>query len=61
MSKKQTCPICNGKNIAKIFWGLPADMREMEGELERKEIVLGGCIVTGNDPKWRCNKCLTRW
>lgn len=61
MSKKQTCPSCGGKNIAKIFWGLPADMKSIEEELDRKEIVLGGCNVTSNDPKWECNECLTRW
>lgn len=60
MSKK-TCPSCNGKNIAKILWGLPADMRTLEEELDSKKIVLGGCIVTGNDPKLECNECFTRW
>ena len=58
---KQTCPSCNGKNIAKIFWGLPADMRSIEGALEKEEIVLGGCIVTSHDPKWECNNCYHRW
>ncbi len=60
MSKK-TCPSCNDKNIAKILWGLPADMREIEEALERKEIVLGGCLVTSHDPKWECNDCGTRY
>jgi len=40
---------------------LPADMREIEKELERKEIVLDGCCVTGNNPKWKCNDCGNRW
>ena len=61
MPKKQTCPSCNGKNIAKILWGLPADMIEIEEQLERKEIVLGGCNVTSNDQKLECNDCGTRY
>lgn len=40
---------------------LPADMRSFEDTLERKEIVLGGCTMTGNDPKWECNECRARW
>ena len=36
-------------------------MHALEEELDKKEIVLGGCIVTGSDPKWECNECLTRW
>lgn len=55
------CPICNSQNYAQILWGLPADMKEIEEELERKEIVLGGCVVTGDDPKHECNECRTRW
>jgi hypothetical protein len=61
MTNKRKCPNCQSINHAKIFWGLPADMREIEGQLERKEIVLGGCLVTGNDPKWECDKCFTRF
>lgn len=56
-----TCPSCNGKNIAKIFWGLPADMKSIEDALERKEIVLGGCNVTNHDPKLECTDCYHRW
>ena len=61
MSNKRKCPNCQSTNRAKILWGLPADMGEIEEELERKEIVLGGCVVTGNDPKVECNDCGTRW
>ncbi len=55
------CPSCNGKNIAEILWGYPEDTRELEKELDGKKIVLGGCLVTGHDPKWECNDCNTRW
>ena len=55
------CPKCNRKNIALIFWGYPGDFDSIEEQVERKEIVLGGCIVTDNDPKWECNDCLHRW
>lgn len=61
MVNKRKCHICQSTNCAKILWGLPADMKEIEVELERKEIVLGGCIVTNHDPKWECNECQNRW
>ncbi len=61
MTYKTKCPNCLSTNYAEILWGLPADMREIEEELDKKEIVLGGCIVTGHDPKWECNGCRTRW
>jgi len=61
MTNKTKCPNCQSTNHAEILWGLPADMRAIEEELDKKEIVLGGCVVTGHDPKWECNECLIRW
>lgn len=61
MPKKQTCPLCNGKNIAKILWGLPANMCALEEELDSKKIVLGGCNVTSHDLKWKCTDWYHRW
>ena len=55
------CPNCDKSWIAEIFWGLPGNMDILEEGLERKEIVLGGCLVTNNDPKWKCNDCNHQW
>ena len=55
------CPNCNKESIAEILWGYPADMEAIVDELEKKEIILGGCIVTDHDPKWECNDCHHRW
>ena len=55
------CPSCNCKKIATIFWGYPANMKELEKEIEEKKIVLGGCMVTDHDPKWECTDCYHRW
>ena len=55
------CPRCRGSSVAKILWGYASDLRSISGQLERKEIVLGGCFVTDHDPKWACNSCDHRW
>jgi len=55
------CPNCTKSSIAEIIWGYPADMDLIKKELEKKEIVLGGCIVSGHDAKWECNDCGHRW
>ena len=55
------CPNCESKFFAEIFWGYPADFEEIEEQVERQEIVLGGCLVTDHDPKWECNSCHHRW
>lgn len=59
--KKPNCPQCNSKNVAWILWGLPADMESLEKELDQGRIVLGGCLVSNNDPKWKCNDCHYSW
>ena len=55
------CPNCGKSWIAKIFWGYPADIESMEESLEKKVIILGGCLVTNNDPRWECNDCNHQW
>ena len=59
--EKLKCPHCNKTNIATIFYGYPGNMKALEKPLEKGEIVLGGCIITGNDPEWSCNECGHRW
>lgn len=59
MTNKRKCPNCQSTNHAEILWGLPSDMDKIEDKLRREEIVLGGCIVTENDPKWDvCNSLI---
>lgn len=56
------CLECDSQNIALILWGYPGDFNEeMEKQVKRKEIVMGGCLVTDHDPKWECNVCFNRW
>ncbi len=57
----KNCPECNKTWIAEILWGYPADIKSLEEALEKKEIVLGGCLVTNHDPTWECNDCNHRW
>jgi transposase len=59
--KTPTCPECNSKNVAFIFWGYPGDMDWYIKAIEKKEIVGGGCLVSENDPKWECTDCYHRW
>ena len=55
------CPNCNKEWIAEILWGYPADLDTLQEALEKKEIILGGCLVTNHDPRWECNDCHHKW
>ena len=59
--RQKKCPSCDSTNIATILWGLPIGSPELDSELQSKKIVLGGCCVGINDPKWECNDCSFRW
>ena len=48
------CPACGGSLIP-ILYGLPSP--EGVEAMERGEVALGGCLVTGDDPKFRCLSC----
>ncbi len=55
------CPNCNKEWIAEIIWGYRGFDKEIEEQIERREIILGGCLVTDHDPKWMCNNCHHEW
>lgn len=61
MKKPSKCPSCDSTNIALILWGLPIGTPDLDASLEKHEVVLGGCCVSNNDPKWNCNDCSFRW
>jgi len=55
--RPRKCPRCGSERIAGILYGLPALSEELRLALEAGSVVLGGCEVTGNDPRWRCLGC----
>lgn len=55
------CPKCGSSNVAEILWGMPSFTSELQKELAEKKVVLGGCCVSPDDPKYECNDCLHRF
>ena len=55
------CPKCGGIDIAMILYGLPSDELLNRKKVKEKKIVLGGCVVSGTDPKLECNDCGWRY
>ena len=51
------CPRCGSKETARILYGMPASSEELEIKLQSKKLYLGGCCVTGQDPKYHCFGC----
>ena len=56
---RETCPQCGSTTVAAIAYGLPGpELWEAAG---RGEVALGGCVVTGCDPKHACRDCGHEW
>ena len=55
------CPMCGGTDIAMILYGLPSDELLKSKKVKEGKIILGGCGVSGNDPKLECNDCGWRY
>jgi hypothetical protein len=53
------CPQCNQMAAVEIIYGFPT--KRLLRQAERKEVVLGGCVVMGDDPDRRCLNCGHRW
>jgi len=55
--KPSKCPKCGSENILDIIYGYPDD--GLDKKAQSGKVILGGCIVTGDDPQWQCEKCGT--
>jgi len=47
------------ENIVRIVYGYPGP--GMMEDAQNGLIQLGGCVITGNDPKWFCQMCQSQW
>lgn len=51
------CPNC-GKELSEVLYGLVnLDDDELKKEIEDKKIILGGCVIDENSPKYYCRFC----
>ena len=55
-----TCPTCNKKDeVIPIIYGYPSD--RMFRKADKGKIKLGGCVISGCDPKWYCKRDKTEF
>ena len=60
--RKDACPKCNRKDrVVPITYGYPSD--KARGWADAGKIMIGGCVVSKNPPKFYCKrcKCYFRW
>jgi hypothetical protein len=50
------CPRCGKPGGLPIVYGMPG-----ADTMEREDVVLGGCVVSGEDPDTACKYCGHRW
>ena len=55
------CLACGAKGAARILYGLPLFSPELDALLDKGELVLGGCVISEDDPEWHCNSCGHDW
>ena len=54
-----SCPVCASPYTIPIIYGLPGE--ELGRQAEEGSIALGGCVVSDDDPQWKCRACQHRW
>lgn len=53
------CPSCLSPRVRRIVYGEPSP--DLAERARHGEVVLGGCLLVGNDPKWHCLDCDNRF
>jgi predicted RNA-binding Zn-ribbon protein involved in translation (DUF1610 family) len=55
VNKASDCPNCGENQLIPIIYGFPS---EFMMQLSQKGVVeLGGCLISGDDPSFRCRNC----
>ena len=57
--KKPECPHCGSQDQVPIVYGLPTG--DTFRRADRREVALGGCIISHDSPKWQCRACGIAW
>ena len=57
--KSGVCPSCGTSEVLRIVYGLPD--HELAEQARQGKVALGGCVITGEDPEWRCGRCGHEW
>lgn len=57
MREAPLCPRCHSPHGVPILYGDP-NHRGI-AMMQRGEVVLGGCVTSGDDPMWLCQDCHT--
>ena len=54
-NNRKKCLVCK-EPMARWVFGMP-DYESVKEGLENNTILIGGCIISDNDPKWTCLQC----
>jgi len=57
--KPTICPVCGSNKIARYLYGLPKFSDKLRDDINTGKVVIGGCIIEGSKPKWKCVNCQT--
>ena len=61
--KGQKCPECGSTAVIPWVFGLPCPGTEdkLLSAEARGELMVGGCVMGPDSPKWHCNECRHDW
>ena len=57
--RPRVCPNCGSSRIADIQYGEPPASASLEADIEAGRVVLGGCCLTEDSPRYCCLSCGT--
>jgi rubrerythrin len=60
-SKPEKCPVCEFYPVSTILYGDMGYSPQLSDQMEKREVVLGGCSIYPDKPRWQCSKCGTKF
>jgi 5-methylcytosine-specific restriction enzyme A len=56
---REICRNCGESRVVPIVYGEPGP--EMIRQAEKRQLVLGGSVMTEDSPRWTCRACGAEW
>ena len=61
IDEPENCPRCQSAQVVPIVYGLPDPELVSLEDVESGKVILGGCMVSGDEPEWLCRSCGLEW
>ena len=55
------CFHCGFEPVSELLYGIQEIDEKLQKDIDERKVLLGGCSIMKNSPKWLCSNCQTEY